>query len=191
MNRDFITNAKGQTPAVALVDPKYPENIAKVLRNCSVFGVMQLWVTGNRAISEVSNLKRLPREERMRSYGDVDICLGEYFFDAFPSGVTPVAVELSPSAQTLTEFKHPPNPLYVFGPEDGGLRKVHRKLCHRFIVIPTRQGRCLNLAVATGIVLAHRYMQQIELGLEKPYDGPLEPGDHRGFITEDETFIWE
>jgi hypothetical protein len=37
-------------------------------------------------------------------------------------GVTPVAVELRPDAESLVTFEHPEEALYVFGPEDGGTR---------------------------------------------------------------------
>lgn len=184
MKREFITNAAGRPPAVALVDPKYPHNVAGVLRNCSAFGIKQLWVSGDRAIGEWEARGRLPREERMRAYGDVEVALGDYFFDAFESDVTPVAVEVRENAEPLTTFQHPEKALYVFGPEDGGLGRMHLRHCHRFLIIPSKS--CLNLAVATGLVLGHRAMQRQQQGLE-PMIGTF---SDRGFIDADEEFQW-
>src|SRR5262249_34036115 len=85
--------------------------------------------------------------------------IDENLFDRFPSrGVTPVAVELLPTAQPLTSFEHPEDALYVFGPEDGGLPKAVRLLCHRFVFIPTHH--CLNLAAAVNVVLYDRRLKR-------------------------------
>jgi tRNA C32,U32 (ribose-2'-O)-methylase TrmJ len=121
MRRQDIQPGAGRAPAVALVDPKYGHNVAGALRACSAFGARQLWVTGERAVSEWSARGRLPREERMKAYGEVEVCLGDYFFGAFTAEVVPVAVEVREQAEPLTTFQHPEHALYVFGPEDGGL----------------------------------------------------------------------
>ncbi len=191
MKREFITSAKGKAPAVALVNPKYPHNVAGVLRSCSAFGVRQLWITGERAIEDWEARGRLPREERMRAYGDVEVCLGDYFFNAFSRDVTPVAVEVRENAEPLATFQHPENALYVYGPEDGSLSRVHLQHCHRFIVIPTRGRRCLNLSVAVAMVLGHRMVQRQLTGAEPMLHDFEEPGDHRGFVDNDEIFQWE
>jgi tRNA(Leu) C34 or U34 (ribose-2'-O)-methylase TrmL len=168
MRRTFIRQGAGKTPAVALVDPKFGHNVSGALRNCAAFGCAQLWVTGERAIGDWEARGRLPREERMHDYGGVDVCLGDHFFDAFPPGTVPVAVELREQAEPLTHFEHPDNPLYVFGPEDGSLGRAILGRCHRFVVIRTAAGRCLNLAVAVGIVLHDRMAKLERAGLGQP-----------------------
>ena len=126
----------GITPAIGLVDPKYPHNVAEVLRAASCYGIKQLWYSGNR-VSLVANGKyRLPREERMRGYKDVELRQFDYFLDQF-ADVTPIAVELKPNSEQLPEFVYPENPLYIFGPEDGALPSTYLRYCHRFLVIPT------------------------------------------------------
>lgn len=187
MPRQFITNALGNPPAVALVNPKYGHNLAGALRGCAAFNINQLWFTGDRVVQEWEIRGRLPREERMRRYGPVEVCHGDRFYDAFDN-TTPVAVEIRPSAESLTDFEHPDNALYVFGPEDGSLGRVHLNHCHRFVIIPSFQ--CLNLAVAVGIVLADRHMKRQRLGLE-----PIRPSaqmmeDGRSWIDNDSTFEW-
>jgi tRNA C32,U32 (ribose-2'-O)-methylase TrmJ len=48
--------ARGQPPAVALIDPKYPHNVGAALRACSCWGVGQLWWTGDRVTLDVPSL---------------------------------------------------------------------------------------------------------------------------------------
>lgn len=187
--RQQIRPGAGLTPAVALVDPKYGHNVAGALRACSAFGVPQLWVTGERAVGEWEARGRLPREERMKAYGDVQVCLGDYFFDAFGRDVTPVAVEVREQAELLTTFVHPERALYVFGPEDGGLHKVTLQHCHRFVIIPS--DHCLNLASAVAAVLLHRRMQRQMAGLEPMHPSGQTLREHRGFADTDDPLRWE
>src|ERR1044072_5661224 len=164
---NIITNGVGSDLAVALWDPKYAFNVAQAIRIASCYGVPQVWFNGNRVPLEGSKKERLPREERMKGYQDVEVCHGEYFFDAFMPDVVPVAVELTPSSEGLIHFEHPEKALYVFGPEDGSLPKVPRMHCHRVIQIPTRH--CLNLSMAVGTVLYDRHYKRVLAGLEDPH----------------------
>lgn len=188
MKREFIKAGVGKPPAVALVNPKYGHNVAGALRNCAAFGIGQLWISGERAVGEWEARGRLPREERMRSYGNVEVCLGDHFFDAFNKEVVPVAVEVQETAEPLTTFEHPENALYVFGPEDGGLGKVSLQHCHRFVIIPSKH--CLNLAVAVGLVLGHRHMQRQSRGLEPIMPSYATLNEQRGWIDNDDAFQW-
>lgn len=144
----------GVTPSVALVNPKYANNVGMVLRLAACYGLKQVWFTGNRFQEEVEVRKRLPREERMKGYADVDLIQYDYFFDQFPRDVTPVAIEVRENSEPLFSFEHPKNPLYIFGPEDGSIPQVLLKHCHRFVVIPSRH--CFNLATAVAQVLYDR-----------------------------------
>jgi tRNA C32,U32 (ribose-2'-O)-methylase TrmJ len=91
-------------------------------------------------------------------YRAVALANDQYPFDRFRTPVTFVAAELCPGSEPLTTFEHPEHAVYVFGPEDGGITKNWRGLCHRFVHI--QANHCLNLAVAAGCVLAHRFMQE-------------------------------
>ena len=156
---------KGRPPAVALINPKHPHNVGAALRACSCWGVGQLWWTGNRVTVDVGCGERLPREERMKGYKGVEMTRDDHLFDRFDRGcVTPVAVELRPSAESLVTFEHPEDALYVFGPEDGSLPKPVRLFCHRFVVIPTHH--CLNLAAAVNVVLYDRRLKRMLAGVE-------------------------
>ena len=142
----------GVAPAVLLTNPKYQHNVGQSLRACSCFGVKQLWFTGDRVNLEEG--KRIPREERMKDYREVQLIQYDYPFDRFPRGVTPVAIEVREDSELLPDFVHPENPLYVFGPEDGSIHQTFLKYCHRFVKIPIRH--CSNLSAAVYMVLYDR-----------------------------------
>jgi tRNA(Leu) C34 or U34 (ribose-2'-O)-methylase TrmL len=94
----------------------------------------------------------------MKGYKDVELIRTDRFKEIISQyNFTPVAVEVMEEAENLFEFVHPPNPLYIFGPEDGGLNKPILQHCHRFLKIPTVH--CLNLACAINVILGHRAQQ--------------------------------
>jgi len=144
----------GQAPALALINPKFPRNVGTAVRLASCYGLSQVWFTGNRFSLDPSAGQRLPREERMKGYRDVDLIQNDYFFEQFDKDVVPVAIEVRENAEHLLTFEHPEKALYVFGPEDGSISRTYLQHCHRFVIIPTRH--CLNLATAIATVLYDR-----------------------------------
>jgi len=170
---------QGITPAVGLVDPKYAHNVGAAVRAASCFGAKQVWYSGNRvSLIPEKGKYRLPREERMKGYKDVELRQYDRFFEQFERGVTPVAIELREGSECLADFEHPENALYVFGPEDGSLTRKVTVRCHRFVVIPTRH--CVNLAAAVYLVLYDRAIKRWQAGIE---DLP-ELVEHRGPIED-------
>jgi tRNA(Leu) C34 or U34 (ribose-2'-O)-methylase TrmL len=161
--RDHGDMGEGIVPAVGLVDPKFPHNVGAAVRAASCYGVRQVWFSVDRVRLDASKGYRLPREERMRGYKDVVLRKDDRFLDAFADAV-PVAVELRKNAESLIEFDHPDNAVYVFGPEDGSLDRAFLARCHRFVVIPTRH--CTNLASAVYTVLYDRHAKRVRAGLE-------------------------
>ena len=155
--------AMGETPAILLHNPKYTANLGAIQRAASCFDVHQIWFTGNRIKLEEG--ERLPREERMKGYRNVDLIQYDYPFDHFKDA-TPVAIELLPNSECLFDFEHLDNALYVFGPEDGSIDQVSRRFCHRFVSIPTLH--CTNLAAAVYIVLYDRAKKIYEKTGVKP-----------------------
>ena len=132
-----------------------------------MLGIGQVWFSGDRVQLMGSRGYRLPREERLRGYREVELRQSDAFFDAFGSGTVPVAVEVRPGSESLIEFEHPEHALYVFGAEDGSLSRGVLRHCHRFVVIPTRH--CTNLAAAVYTVLYDRNAKRVRAGLEAPH----------------------
>ena len=172
----FGKNARplGQSPAIILNNPKYAANVGAAVRAASCFGAKQVWWTGDRVTLETG--ERLPREERMKGYKDVELKQFDYPFEHFTTlGITPVAIEIVSGTECLFDFVHPEKAVYVFGPEDGSIDQVTRRLCHRFVMIPTRH--CTNLAAAVYLVLYDRMLKRYMATGEKP---TLD--EQRGFV---------
>ena len=155
---------KAEAPAILLSDPRYPHNMGAAIRAASCFGLKQVWVTGTRTADKVWEGQRIPREERMKGFADVDIILEQRPFKYFPKDATPVAIELLPGSENLATFVHPENPIYVFGPEDGGVPSNVRGLCHRRVFIPTLH--CTNLGAAVYLILYDRALKRMQAGLD-------------------------
>ena len=132
----------GTIPSIVLINPKFPDNLGKIQRLASCYGIEQVWYSGDRI--KLDAKERLPREERMKGFKDVKLFQYDRPLHQFPDA-TPVAIEVRENAENLYEFEHPENPVYVFGPEDGSVPQAVLAGCHRFVVIPTRH--CLNLGV--------------------------------------------
>jgi tRNA(Leu) C34 or U34 (ribose-2'-O)-methylase TrmL len=179
--------AHGETPAIALIDPKYPANVGMVVRLASCYGLRQVWFTGDRVTLDPLKGERLPREERMKGYRDVQMIHHEHVFDQFPAGTVPVAVEVRANSEPLHAFEHPDEALYVFGPEDGSIPKVLLGHCHRFVVIPTRH--CLNLATSVATVLWDR---EYKRWLSGKIDAPVTPGgyEQRGVVEAPQDLVF-
>ena len=155
----------GKTPAIVLINPKYPHNVGGVVRAASNFDFKQVWFTGDRVSLKPEKGTRLPREERMKGYQDVELRQHNYPLECFEDAV-PVAVELRPGCEQLPEFEHPENAVYLFGPEDGSIKSVFLQHCHRFVVIPSQH--CLNLAAAVNVVLYDRMIKEWMMGKKLP-----------------------
>lgn len=156
---------------VLLINPKYPHNVGGTLRACAAFGIPQLNWSGERVKLYDPTVKkrfRLPREERMRGYnenvsfGPVD--LSEQSIQRVFPFVIPVAVEVKNSFESIINFEHPEDAVYVFGPEDSGIGARYLSQCHRHIYIPTHF--CLNLAACVNVVLYDRYAKRLRDGQE-------------------------
>jgi tRNA(Leu) C34 or U34 (ribose-2'-O)-methylase TrmL len=153
----FKAARPGAFPSLVMCDPRDPFNVGAAVRAASCFGIPQVWVTGQRCAEKVWGQKRIPREERIKGFQDVDILLDDHSL-AYFSDAVPIAVELLPNSENLLAFEHPENAVYLFGPEDGSVPASVRGLCHRRVFIPTRH--CTNLGAAIYLLLYDRLMKQ-------------------------------
>ena len=110
----------------------------------------------------------------MKGYDNVDFINYDKPFDMFEKAV-PIAVEVQKGAENLFEIEHPPNAIYVFGPEDGSIPSVARRHCHRFLYIPSNH--CLNLATAVAAIMWDRQVKRFQAGA-------IEQIAHPGFVEQ-------
>jgi tRNA(Leu) C34 or U34 (ribose-2'-O)-methylase TrmL len=172
--------------SVVLINPKYDYNVGGALRACSCWGASTLRWTGDRVRFDRNDKARIPREERMKGYTDVDFARTQRPLDGLDG--TPVVVELREHAECLTLFEHPEDAIYIFGPEDGSVPKGYLHLAHRFVFIPTHH--CLNLSAAVNVVLGHRRFSRQLAGVEEITTVAEMLREHRGFCEPD--FVgWE
>lgn len=150
----FVPGEVLDAPAVVLINPKYPHNVGAALRAAACFNIPRLWVSGERVLQEVDALKRIPREERLRGYRDVELAYHPDPLAAAARGSKPTAIEFRSHSHTLFDFQHSEKAIYVFGPEDGGLDRSVLTRCHEFVIIDT--AHCLNLGSAVSVVLYDR-----------------------------------
>jgi tRNA(Leu) C34 or U34 (ribose-2'-O)-methylase TrmL len=180
----------GITPAIMLVNPKFAHNVSMVVRLASCYGLEQVWYTGERVSLDLSNRKRMPREERMKGYREVEIINYDRPLDHFSKDVVPVAIEVRENSEPLHYFEHPENAVYVFGQEDGSIPKSVLHKCHKFVVIPVRH--CMNLATAVSTVLYDRLFKQYLNGKDEEQLFTT-PGsfEHRGYTDfGDDTLVY-
>lgn len=140
----------GKPPAILLDRPKFARNLSSVVRLAAAFGFSQVCYSGSRVDDELSNAKRLPREERMRYSGSVELINTDYPFDLYHS-VPVIGVDLLEGAIPMPDLQLPEVAVFVFGPEDGSICKAWRHHCHYITYIPTKH--CLNLATAVSATL--------------------------------------
>jgi tRNA(Leu) C34 or U34 (ribose-2'-O)-methylase TrmL len=124
----------------------------------------------------------------MRRYGDVDVIRCEEPLRAFGPGATPVAVEVTRSAEIMPFAQWPDNPVIVFGPEDGSLPDWARRNCHRHMIIPTEV--CLNLGNAVAIALYDWKAKRMLSGAEPTRPSWQTTSDQRGFWDADSPLDW-
>lgn len=135
--------------AIALVNPKTPDNIGGVLRAAGCYGASLVVLGGPRP----ERLSRL-QTDTQKAWRHIPHLLVSDVFDALPFETVPIAVDLLDGAKALPRYRHPERAFYVFGPEDGTLGPEVTARCRDKIVIPTKF--CMNLAATVNVVLYDR-----------------------------------
>jgi tRNA(Leu) C34 or U34 (ribose-2'-O)-methylase TrmL len=132
---------------------KHADNLANVVRVCSAYGINSVQVSGPRMPAALKETRhRVFRHPRFKS---VRIELNNELI--IPDNYIPVAVEIVDGAQLLPFYKHRPNAMYIFGPEDGNVPSKLLRQCHDVVRIPMEH--CINLSHAVSTVLYDRLMK--------------------------------
>lgn len=140
---------KNNYACIGLFNPKSPENVGSVMRAAGCYGVSSVFYTGERydyAKPFYTDTQKIYETRPLINVKDL--------IATIPLGCVPVAVELLDGAKSLTTYKHPARAFYIFGPEDGTLKKEITELCEDVVYIPTEG--CMNLAATVNVVLYDR-----------------------------------
>ena len=138
---------------IGLYNPKGPENVGAIMRAAGCYGVNTVFYTGTRyerASAFRTDTKQVHLQLPLIGVDDLQ--------QVIPFGCVPVAIEVHPDARPLTEYQHPERAFYIFGPEDGGLKKNVTSWCRDIVYIPTHG--CMNLAATVNVVLYDRLLKQ-------------------------------
>jgi tRNA(Leu) C34 or U34 (ribose-2'-O)-methylase TrmL len=147
---------KGHTgyACIGLFNPKGPENVGSIMRAAGCYGVNSVFYTGKRyekAMEFRTDTKKIHLQLPLIGVDDLQAVI--------PFGCTPVAIEVHPDAQPLTEYQHPERAFYIFGPEDGSLKSSVTSWCKDIVYIPTHG--CMNLAATVNVVLYDRLLKSV------------------------------
>lgn len=136
---------------VAIFQPKCEPNLGTTLRNAFCFDAAFIATIGHRYHRQITDTPKTPRHIPLFHYDTM-----EDFLAHRPHDCEIVRVEVD-GKTTLGEFTHKPRAIYLFGGED---RSVPLGVGERSLRMETRA--CLNLAVATGIVMHDRTVKGVK-----------------------------
>ena len=137
---------------IGLYNPQGPENVGSVLRAAGCYGAHSVFYTGQRY-----ERARQFRTDTKGIHLAIPLIGVDDLQAVIPLDCVPVAVELLPDAKPLTTYRHPDRAFYIFGPEDGSLKKDVTAWCRDVVYIPTEGS--MNLAATVNVVLYDRLLK--------------------------------
>ncbi|WP_331345768.1 RNA methyltransferase [Cellvibrio sp. UBA7661] len=144
---------------IGLVNPKSPTNVGMVMRAAGCFEVDAVFYSGTRferARKFATDTKNAQSKIPLTHVDNLpEAPIHRVSTDNEPAnGIKRVAIELIEGATPLMDFVHPEQAYYIFGPEDGSLKKEILDACDHVVYIPTIG--CMNLAATVHVVLYDR-----------------------------------
>lgn len=134
---------------IGLVNPKSPTNVGMVMRAAGCYEADAVFYSGSR----FERARKFATDTK-NAQSKIPLIHVEHLPEAPVAGATLVAIELIEGAIPLMDFEHPDNAYYIFGPEDGSLKKDILDYCDHVVYIPTIG--CMNLAATVHVVLYDR-----------------------------------
>jgi tRNA(Leu) C34 or U34 (ribose-2'-O)-methylase TrmL len=145
-----------QNPAayIGLMNPKSPANVGMIMRGAGCYEASGVFYTGerfDRARKFSADTKNAASKIPLLHVNQLTDAITE---GALAEGAVLVAIELIEGATPLMDFVHPERAYYLFGPEDGSLKKEIVDQCQHVVYIPTIG--CMNLAATVNVLLYDR-----------------------------------
>lgn len=135
---------------IGLDRPKTKENIGSAIRAAFCYDARLIVVSQARLKRSIT--------DTVKGYRHLPVQRVDDLVSAIPYDCIPVAVELVDDASSLVDYRHPQRAFYIFGPEDGQIRKDILGHCRDKIMVPMRG--CMNLAAAVNVILYDRMAKQ-------------------------------
>ena len=139
---------------IGLCNPKNPSNVGAVMRAAGCFRVDAVFYTGER----YARAARFNTDTKDVSQ-KIPLTGVNSLLDAVPENMEIVCVEFVEGAIPLTEFQHPDNAFYIFGPEDSTLGQDVIDRADAVVYVPTVGS--LNLAAVVNVVLYDRMAKSV------------------------------
>lgn len=140
--------------ALAVHSPKFDGNIGGLIRAASCYDARLVVLEGSRTTLP----GRVERTDPRASHKRIPLIWTDDLFKVMPHESVPVAIELIPTAISLSKFIHPESAYYIFGGEDKTLSKEILDRCAHIVYIPTNGP--MNLAATANVVLYDRRMKE-------------------------------
>ena len=138
---------------IGLVNPKGPTNVGTVMRAAGCFHANEVLYTGTR-YARAAQYEVKTNTDTHKSRNNIPLTQVDCLLSQKTEDMKVVCVELCVGATSLTEFAHPDQALYIFGPEDGSISQEIIDQADHVVYIPTKD--CLNLAATANVVLYDR-----------------------------------
>lgn len=146
MQKSLMQN---ESAYIGLVNPKSPTNVGMVMRAAGCFEVDAVFYSGARF-----DRARKFATDTKNAQSKIPLTHIDNLPEAPVADAKFVAIELIEGAVPLMDFVHPEQAYYIFGPEDGSLKKDILDSCDHVVYIPTIG--CMNLAATVHVVLYDR-----------------------------------
>ncbi len=143
------TQMKESNVSIGLINPKSPTNVGAVMRAAGCFRVGSVFYTGERYVRAARFNTDTQNASRKIPLTGVTSLL-----ECIPENTKIVCVEFVEGATLLSEYQHPNNAFYIFGPEDGTIGQELIDKADAVVYVPTIG--CMNLAASVNVVLYDR-----------------------------------
>jgi tRNA G18 (ribose-2'-O)-methylase SpoU len=134
---------------VGIESGKTPVNFGTLVRSAHCFGAQFVFTIGRRYQRQPTDTLASARHLPCWSFGSIHDLV-----QALPDGCQLIGVELLPSAEPLSTFKHPERAAYILGAEDDGLSEDALRRCAKVVRLPGAFP--INVAACGTVVLYDR-----------------------------------
>jgi tRNA G18 (ribose-2'-O)-methylase SpoU len=122
-------------------------NLATGIRNCNAFNCRAVYYYGDKKFDKRGL-------QGCHNYTDITWLSDISQLEGLKQQYTFIGVDNMKGAVPITNYKYPPNPLFLFGTEGTGLTPFAQSLCSEMIYISQFGSiRSLNIGTASGIIM--------------------------------------